>query len=142
MLEYHRKLYKCEPRVIFGARISDRCPIAMAGPEGCLLWCDSLRILDLPGGDPWAVSVIGEELSGVLPELGFPADLSEFNHLVAPTRKVLNPADHEGGNLPASAANIRGSDCIFSAARRRSSSSAYHCGSNFAPPRAKSPTTS
>jgi hypothetical protein len=35
----------------------------MAGPEGCLLWCDPLRILDLPGKDPWAVLVGGEELA-------------------------------------------------------------------------------
>lgn len=43
--------------------MNDKCPIAMAGPKGGLLWCDLLRILDLPGKDPWAVVVIGEELA-------------------------------------------------------------------------------
>ena len=35
----------------------------MAGPEGGLLWCDLLRILDLPGKNAWAVAVLGEELA-------------------------------------------------------------------------------
>ena len=63
ILEYHRRVYHCDPRVILGARINDKWPIAMAGPEGSLLWCDFLRILDLPGKDAWAVVVMGEELA-------------------------------------------------------------------------------
>jgi hypothetical protein len=63
ILEHHHKVYHYYPKVILGARINDKYPIAMAGPEGCLLWCDLLRILDLPGKDAWAVAVLGEELA-------------------------------------------------------------------------------
>ncbi len=63
IIDHHRLVYHCDPRVVLGARMNDRCPIAMAGPKGCLLWCDLLRILDLPGKDPWAVAVLGEELA-------------------------------------------------------------------------------
>ncbi len=63
ILEDHRRRYHCDPRVMLGARLNATWPIAMAGPEGCLLWCDLLRILDLPGKDAWAVVVIGEELA-------------------------------------------------------------------------------
>jgi hypothetical protein len=63
ILEHHRTAYHCHPKVILGARINSMWPIAMAGPEGSLLWCDLLRILDLPGKDSWAVLVIGEELA-------------------------------------------------------------------------------
>jgi hypothetical protein len=61
--DHHRKVYRSIPRVVLGARMNDKWPIAMAGPEGCLLWCDRLRILDLPGKDAWAVAVLGEELA-------------------------------------------------------------------------------
>jgi hypothetical protein len=63
ILDHHSKVYHCDPRVVLGARLNSMWPIAMAGPEGGLLWCDLLRILDLPGKDPWAVLVIGEELA-------------------------------------------------------------------------------
>jgi hypothetical protein len=63
ILEHHRSVYHCDPKVVLGARVNDRLPVAMAGPEGCLLWCDLLRILDLLGQDSWAVVVIGEELA-------------------------------------------------------------------------------
>jgi hypothetical protein len=63
ILEHHRTAYHYHPKVILGARPNSTWPIAMAGPEGSLLWCDLLRILDLPGKDPWAVVVIGEELA-------------------------------------------------------------------------------
>ncbi len=43
---------------------------------------------------------------------------------------------------PRSAASMRGSDRIFSAERRRSSFSSYHCESNFAPARISRATTS
>jgi hypothetical protein len=78
VLEYHRKLYQCDPRVILGARMNDKGPIAMAGPKGSLLWCDLLRILDLPGKDPWAVLVIGEELAhAFLIASGHPTHVSD-----------------------------------------------------------------
>jgi hypothetical protein len=63
ILEHHRRVYHYYPRVVLGARINNTYPIAMAGPEGGLLWCDLMRILDLPGKDPWAVIVLGEELA-------------------------------------------------------------------------------
>ena len=63
VLDHHRKVYYCDPRVVLGARMNDRCPIAMAGPEGSLLWCDRMRILDLPGKEAWAVAVLGEEFA-------------------------------------------------------------------------------
>jgi hypothetical protein len=63
ILEHHNRLYHYYPKVVLGARMTDRCPIAMAGPEGGLLWCDLLRILDLPGKEPWAIVVLGEELA-------------------------------------------------------------------------------
>jgi hypothetical protein len=63
ILEHHHQRYRCDPRVMLGARLNSTWPIAMAGPEGGLLWCDLLRILDLPGKDPWAVAVVGEELA-------------------------------------------------------------------------------
>jgi hypothetical protein len=63
ILEYHHQRYHCDPRVTLGARLNSTWPIAMVGPEGGLLWCDLLRILDLPGKDPWAVVVFGEELA-------------------------------------------------------------------------------
>jgi hypothetical protein len=63
ILEHHRKRYQCGPRAVLGARLNSTWPIAMAGPEGGLLWCDLLRILDLPGKDPWTVLVIAEELA-------------------------------------------------------------------------------
>jgi hypothetical protein len=59
ILEHHSTAYHYHPKVILGARPNSMWPIAMAGPEGSLLWCDLLRILDLPGKDPWAVVVIG-----------------------------------------------------------------------------------
>lgn len=63
ILDYHRRVYHYYPKVVLGASLNDKCPMAMAGPEGCLLWCDLLRILDLPGKDLWAVAVLGEELA-------------------------------------------------------------------------------
>ena len=63
ILEHHHRVYRYYPKVILGARINNKWPVAMAGPKGCLLWCDLLRILDLPGKDPWAVVVLGEELA-------------------------------------------------------------------------------
>jgi hypothetical protein len=30
ILDHHRKLYHCDPRVVLGARMNNRCPIAMA----------------------------------------------------------------------------------------------------------------
>jgi hypothetical protein len=63
ILEHHHRVCHYYPKVILGARINDKCPIAMAGPESCLLWCDLLRILNLPGKDAWAVAVLGEELA-------------------------------------------------------------------------------
>jgi hypothetical protein len=63
ILDHHHRVCGYYPRVTLGARLNSTWPIAMAGPEGSLLWCDLLRILDLPGKDPWAVLVIGEELA-------------------------------------------------------------------------------
>jgi hypothetical protein len=63
ILEHHHRVNHYYPKVILGARIDNRCPVAMAGPKGCLLWCDLLRILDLPGKDPWAIAVLGEEVA-------------------------------------------------------------------------------
>src|SRR5262249_8151311 len=60
---YHRRAYNSYPRVILGARQDSTCPIAIAGPEGCLLWCDLLRILNLPGKECWALLVNAEELA-------------------------------------------------------------------------------
>jgi hypothetical protein len=63
ILEHHNRAYRYYPKVVLGARVDDKCPIAMAGPEGVLLWCDLLRILNLPGGDDWALAGLGEELT-------------------------------------------------------------------------------
>jgi hypothetical protein len=83
MLQYHQHRFRCPPRVVLGAplgktvrtemtmggrqgwMIYEDSPVAKAGDqqEGYLLWCNRLRMFDLPGGDPWAVLVLGEELA-------------------------------------------------------------------------------
>ncbi len=55
ILDYHLKKNKCEAKIRLIPRPNDNFPIAMAGPEGFLISCDSLRILDLPGKDAWAI---------------------------------------------------------------------------------------
>jgi hypothetical protein len=90
ILEHHDKAYHYYPKVVLGARMDDRYPIAMAGPEGCLLWCDLLRILDLPGKDPWAVAVLGEELAHA-----FLIASQHQTHTALPPNDSLTSPEHQ-----------------------------------------------
>jgi hypothetical protein len=68
ILEYYAMLHNGYPRVILGARISNKDGIGTAGRprDGFMLWFDSLRILDMPGGNPSTLLVIAEELAHAL----------------------------------------------------------------------------
>jgi hypothetical protein len=90
ILEHHRRVYHYHPKVILGARPNSTWPIAMAGPEGSLLWCDLLRVLDLPGKEPWALAVMGEELAHA-----FLIASQHPTHIAAPPNDSPTSPEHQ-----------------------------------------------
>jgi hypothetical protein len=90
ILDYYRGIYYSHPPVVFGARLNDQWPIAMnEGEEGdFMLWFDSLRILNLPGGKTSTILVIAEELAHALMTA-----IHHPTHIAAPPND--NPASAE-----------------------------------------------
>lgn len=63
ILEHHQRHHHFYPKVIFGAGLTTGWPVAMAGPPGLLLWCNSARLVGVPGERSGLVLVIAEELA-------------------------------------------------------------------------------
>ncbi len=84
----------------------------------------------------------GRACAGLDRRVGVDPRVGEFVVRRWPDRSADKLGLHQRSISPRSAASMRGSDLILSAARRRSSFSSYHSGSSFAPARTSSATAS